>query len=293
MKRRFSLPSFLSGNRLFISNSPRKMNFLQFSVCWHSIVGNMRVTFSSYPRSEGFPYFRWFSLQQVKTTLVNEPVVDGLRSEIPIKIALFVAYTCFLFYALGEVHGYIDAPRCLVHLFYWQRLIYFRDHAMRAHLPLLNRWETFGVILLIPLCFYVECLHPLLRIDRFLPFLPLLLTSIYSSLFIIYCWFRLHRIEAQEEDSLTSVETTVEFSGRWDKQSNKKSEWCSFRFRSNEIRWRRQRPIRIHLLFSSIISGCSAIKQWNIFERSKIEMKINFEIFVSEKQSTSSSSSLI
>ncbi|CAF3399842.1 unnamed protein product [Rotaria sp. Silwood1] len=110
--------------------------------------------------------------------------------EIPIKIALFVAYTTFLFYTLGEVHG---------------------DRGSTCTLPLLNQLETLSIILLIPLCLYVECFHTVLHIDRILPFLPLLLISIYCSFFIMYCWIRLHTIEAHQEDELTAVESTVKF----------------------------------------------------------------------------------
>ncbi len=105
----------------------------------------------------------------------------------------------------------------LIHFYY-----IYSDRGSTFTLPLLNRLETFSVILLIPLCLYVECLHTVLHIDRILPFLPLLLTSIYCSIFIIYCWIRLHIIEAHQEDELTAVESTVKFSGRWNmKQRNK------------------------------------------------------------------------
>jgi hypothetical protein len=103
-------------------------------------------------------------------------------------------------------------------------LIKYSDRGSTLTLPLLNRLETLSVILLIPLCFYVECLHTVLHIDRILPFLPLLLTSIYCSFFIIYCWIRLHLIEAQQEDELTAVESTVKFSGRWNKNPRVKSD---------------------------------------------------------------------
>ncbi|CAF1324731.1 unnamed protein product [Adineta steineri] len=123
--------------------------------------------------------------------------------EIPIKIGLFIAYTTFLFYILGEVHG---------------------DRGSTFTLPLLNRFETLSVVLLVPLCLYVECIHTVLHIDRILPFLPLLLISIYCSIFIIYCWIRLHRIEAHLEDELTAIESTVKFSGRWNKKQKNKSD---------------------------------------------------------------------
>ena len=98
------------------------------------------------------------------------------------------------------------------------------DRGSTWALPLLNRLETLAVILLIPLCFYVECLHTVLHIDRLLPFLPLLLISIYCSIFIIYCWIRLHAIEAHEEDELTAVESTVKFSDRWNKHQRVKQQ---------------------------------------------------------------------
>ncbi|CAF4865571.1 unnamed protein product [Rotaria magnacalcarata] len=119
-----------------------------------------------------------------------------------IKIGLFVGYTTFLFYTLGEIHG---------------------DHGSTFNLPLLNRLETFSIVLLIPLCVYVECLHTILHIDRILPFLPLLLISIYCSFFIVYCWIRLHAIEAHQEDELTIVESTVKLSRQLNKKEKKKN----------------------------------------------------------------------
>lgn len=98
------------------------------------------------------------------------------------------------------------------------------DRGATFCLPLLNRLETFSVVLLIPLCLYCECLHTVLHIDRLLPFLPLLLISIYCSIFILYCWIRLHTIEAHPEDELTAVESTVQFSGRWNKKQRQKQE---------------------------------------------------------------------
>ena len=100
--------------------------------------------------------------------------------------------------------------------------IFSSDRGSTLTLPLLNRWETFSVILLIPLCLYVECLHTVFHIDRVLPYFPLLLTSIYCSFFIIYCWFRLHLLEAHQEDELTATESTVKFSDRWNQQQQKK-----------------------------------------------------------------------
>lgn len=67
----------------------------------------------------------------------------------------------------------------------------------------------------------MECLHTVLHIDRILPFLPLLLTSVYCSFFIVYCWIRLHTIEARGEDELTSVDSTVKFSKQWNRKEKK------------------------------------------------------------------------
>ncbi len=94
----------------------------------------------------------------------------------------------------------------------------YSDPGSTFTLPLLNRLETFSIVLLIPLCLYVECLHTVLHIDRILPFLPLLLISIYCSILIIYCWIRLHIIEAHAEDELTAIQSTVKFSGQWNKK---------------------------------------------------------------------------
>lgn len=95
------------------------------------------------------------------------------------------------------------------------------DRGSTLTLPLLNRLETFAVILLIPLCLYVECLHSVFHIDRILPYLPLLLTSVYCSFLIIYCWIRLHLLEAHQEDELTAIESTVKFSGQWNRREKK------------------------------------------------------------------------
>lgn len=77
--------------------------------------------------------------------------------------------------------------------------LFFSDRGSTFQLPLLNRTETFAIFLLIPLCFYVEYVHYLFHIDSYLPFLPLLLTSIYCSIWIIYSWIRLHFIQTYHD----------------------------------------------------------------------------------------------
>ncbi|CAF0773228.1 unnamed protein product [Didymodactylos carnosus] len=110
--------------------------------------------------------------------------------EVPIKISLFVTYTCLLLYTLGEIHG---------------------DSGGFLRLPLLNYLETFFVILLIPHCLYVEFIHTFLHLHLLLPFLPLLLTSLYCSIPIFYCWIRLHFIESIDDDGVSSLQQTNKF----------------------------------------------------------------------------------
>lgn len=60
----------------------------------------------------------------------------------------------------------------------------------KCTLPLLNYGESLYVLGLIPLFIYDNVIHNGLGLNKSLPFLPLMLTSVYCSVGVIYCWLR-------------------------------------------------------------------------------------------------------
>ncbi|KAF4523091.1 hypothetical protein B566_EDAN003103 [Ephemera danica] len=60
----------------------------------------------------------------------------------------------------------------------------------RRRLPLLSCIETLYILGLIPLFLYENVIHNLLWFSQNLPFLPLMLTSVYCAAGIFYCWCR-------------------------------------------------------------------------------------------------------
>jgi len=67
-----------------------------------------------------------------------------------------------------------------------------RHHVGRHRLPLLNIPEAIYIIGLLPLEIYCQGLHRLLGLDRLLPFLPLMLTSVYCAVGVSYVWLKAH-----------------------------------------------------------------------------------------------------
>lgn len=55
-------------------------------------------------------------------------------------------------------------------------------------LPLLRRRETLYLYGLLFLCIYENMIHPACGFNKTLPFLPLMLTSVYCALGVIYFW---------------------------------------------------------------------------------------------------------
>ena len=47
---------------------------------------------------------------------------------------------------------------------------------------------------LLPLEIYCQGVHRLLGLDRLLPFLPLMLTSVYCAVGVTYVWVKAHRL---------------------------------------------------------------------------------------------------
>jgi len=60
----------------------------------------------------------------------------------------------------------------------------------RYQLPLLTVPETAYLVGLLPLELYAGTVHHLLGLDRRLPFLPLMLTSVYCAVGVAYVWLK-------------------------------------------------------------------------------------------------------
>lgn len=86
--------------------------------------------------------------------------------ELPIKILLMAIFSVFSFSSLNAL---------------------FRKEG-----KLLNRSEALYVYSLIPLELLCEVIYPLTPWQQHLPFIPLLLTSVYCALGIVYSWIRLY-----------------------------------------------------------------------------------------------------
>lgn len=88
--------------------------------------------------------------------------------ETPIKVCLFCTYTLFTFLAMNRLH---------------------KSKGKRFFsLPLLSFLESLYLIGLIPLFVYTDGLHILLGLSEKLAFLPLLMTSVYCALGVMYSW---------------------------------------------------------------------------------------------------------
>ncbi|XP_066248706.1 dolichyl pyrophosphate Glc1Man9GlcNAc2 alpha-1,3-glucosyltransferase [Euwallacea similis] len=86
-----------------------------------------------------------------------------------VKILLLILYTSYAFYVEYKIH---------------------LASACRYSLPLLNIAESLYLLGLTLVFFYENVIHKLSGLDSKLPFLPLMLTSFYCSLGVVYCWAR-------------------------------------------------------------------------------------------------------
>ncbi|XP_069496035.1 dolichyl pyrophosphate Glc1Man9GlcNAc2 alpha-1,3-glucosyltransferase isoform X2 [Ambystoma mexicanum] len=86
--------------------------------------------------------------------------------ELPIKILLMLLFTIFSFSSLKSV--------------------------FRSEGHLLNRLETLYLMGLVPLEVFCEIVYPLTHWQQSLPFISLLLTSVYCALGITYAWLRMY-----------------------------------------------------------------------------------------------------
>lgn len=88
------------------------------------------------------------------------------------KVLLLAMSTIYAFLSLGNIHnsqsrGYLQ-------------------------LPLLTALESVYLFGIVPLEVYNSFLHPYLGLTERLPFLPLLLTSVYCAVGVAYCWLRFY-----------------------------------------------------------------------------------------------------
>ncbi|KAK7097912.1 dolichyl pyrophosphate Glc1Man9GlcNAc2 alpha-1,3-glucosyltransferase-like [Littorina saxatilis] len=89
------------------------------------------------------------------------------------KVLLLATSTIYTFLTLGSFHG---AQRGFLQL------------------PLLTTPESVYLSGIVPLQVYSSFLHPFLGLERRLPFLPLLLMSVYCAVGVTYCWVKFYKL---------------------------------------------------------------------------------------------------
>ncbi|CAG2193836.1 ALG8 [Mytilus edulis] len=68
-----------------------------------------------------------------------------------------------------------------------------------TQLPLCSTLETLYLLGIVPLEIYNSIIHPVLGLDQRLPFIPLMLTSVYCAIGIMYCWIKFYILTFQEK----------------------------------------------------------------------------------------------
>ncbi|XP_052794947.1 probable dolichyl pyrophosphate Glc1Man9GlcNAc2 alpha-1,3-glucosyltransferase [Mya arenaria] len=101
------------------------------------------------------------------------------QCETPIKIGLLLLTTIYAFSSFSNMYKASGGP---------------------TRLPLLSFIETLYLLGLLPLEVYTSLVHPLIGLSQPLPFLPLLLTSVYTSVGVTYCWFRFYLNTYMEQE---------------------------------------------------------------------------------------------
>lgn len=97
--------------------------------------------------------------------------------ETPIKICLLAATCLYAFISLGNI---------------------YKSHGGTTSLPLLSLTETLYLLGIVPLELCNSVGHSVLGLSSRLPFLPLLLTSIYCAVGVTYSWLRFYWNTYQE-----------------------------------------------------------------------------------------------
>ncbi|ESO93947.1 hypothetical protein LOTGIDRAFT_153427 [Lottia gigantea] len=89
--------------------------------------------------------------------------------ETPIKVLFLLLHCFYSFYTLSNIHK-----------------------SSERLLPIVSWLESVYLLGIVPLEFYNSVIHSLLKLDEKFPFIPLLLTSIYCSLGVVYTWLRFY-----------------------------------------------------------------------------------------------------
>lgn len=86
-----------------------------------------------------------------------------------VKVLLLLIYSLYAFHSLYKVYPLMIC---------------------KYSLPLLNTLESIYLLGLSLVFVYEHVMHNILGLSHSLPFLPLLITSVYCSCGVMYCWFR-------------------------------------------------------------------------------------------------------
>ncbi|XP_023945278.2 probable dolichyl pyrophosphate Glc1Man9GlcNAc2 alpha-1,3-glucosyltransferase [Bicyclus anynana] len=100
------------------------------------------------------------------------------KNLLQIKMFLLLAHLCIVFYYVPRLYE----PK-----------IKMSKKRSFLLLPKLGALQTLYVYGLICLCVYENILHPFLGLDKTLPFLPLMLTSVYCALGVFFFWIRMYK----------------------------------------------------------------------------------------------------
>ncbi|XP_077296866.1 ALG6/ALG8 family glucosyltransferase xit [Arctopsyche grandis] len=93
----------------------------------------------------------------------------------PVKVTMLSLHTAIAFYQLPSLYA-CKKPAA----------------GKSKRLPMLNFLETLYIVGLVPLCAYDNIVHNSLNLHKTYPFLPLLMTSVYCAVGVLYCWSRLY-----------------------------------------------------------------------------------------------------
>eukprot|EP00112_Aurelia_sp_Birch-Aquarium-sp1_P013716 Seg2924.2 transcript_id=Seg2924.2/GoldUCD/mRNA.D3Y31 product="putative dolichyl pyrophosphate Glc1Man9GlcNAc2 alpha-1 3-glucosyltransferase" protein_id=Seg2924.2/GoldUCD/D3Y31 len=98
--------------------------------------------------------------------------------ETPLKVTLFLAYTIFSCVALAKLHSF---------------------SVWNLGLPFLNKIEALYIWGLLPLYIYCNIMHSAIGLDSRLPFIPLMLTSVYCTVGVSWSWILFYRDSLWDE----------------------------------------------------------------------------------------------
>lgn len=100
------------------------------------------------------------------------------KAETVIKISMVLLYTIYSFYSLGNI---------------------FRIPWTVNQLPLCSMIETLYLFGIVPVEIYNSVIHQALGLDKRLPFVPLMFTSVYCAIGVMYCWIKFYILTFQQK----------------------------------------------------------------------------------------------